>query len=357
MVVALVERVEAHEIHVAAAAEVALLVEHERDAATHAGREVAPGGAEHHHPAAGHVLAAVVADPLDHRGGARVAHGEALAGEPVEEGAAAGGPVEHRVADDHVVLGVEGAALGRHDGHHAAGEALADVVVRLAAHRDRHARGQPGAEALPGRAVQEHLDRALWQTFRPAGDGDRARQHPAHRTVDVAHVVLGGDPLAVRDRPGGGFDQVVVEGVVEHRRLRTRAPPRRVILDVGRREHQREVHAAGLPVLDRVAGLQQVDPAHEVLEAADAEARHQLAGLLGHHEEEVDHVLGQAGEALAQLGVLRGDAHRAGVEVADAHHDAAEGDQRWSPLSMLSIRSICRRGSTPSMTECTTARR
>ena len=33
-------------------------------------------------------------------------------------------------------------------------------------------------------------------------------------------------------------------------------------------------------------------------------------------------------EALAQHGVLRGDAHRAGVQVALAHHDAASGDQR-----------------------------
>ena len=39
-------------------------------------------------------------------------------------------------------------------------------------------------------------------------------------------------------------------------------------------------------------------------------------------------VLGLAGELLAQLGVLRGDADRAGVEVALAHHDAAEGDER-----------------------------
>ena len=33
-------------------------------------------------------------------------------------------------------------------------------------------------------------------------------------------------------------------------------------------------------------------------------------------------------ELLAQLGVLRGDADRAGVEVALAHHDAAQRDQR-----------------------------
>ena len=48
----------------------------------------------------------------------------------------------------------------------------------------------------------------------------------------------------------------------------------------------------------------------------------------GDEAHEVDHVLGLAGELLAQPRVLGGDARRAGVEVADAHHDAADRDQR-----------------------------
>ena len=61
---------------------------------------------------------------------------------------------------------------------------------------------------------------------------------------------------------------------------------------------------------------------------AHAEAAHQLAHLVGDVEEEVDDVLGLALEALAQLGVLRGDPDRARVQVAGAHHDAARRDQR-----------------------------
>ena len=53
-----------------------------------------------------------------------------------------------------------------------------------------------------------------------------------------------------------------------------------------------------------------------------------LAHLLGDELEEVHDELGLAGEALAQLGVLGRDADGAGVEVADAHHDAALDDQR-----------------------------
>src|SRR6476469_3250258 len=58
--------------------------------------------------------------------------------------------------------------------------------------------------------------------------------------------------------------------------------------------------------------------------------RHQLAHFLGHEEHVMEDVLGRAGEAPAQLAILRGDADGAGVEVADAHHDAARRDQRSS---------------------------
>ncbi len=56
-----------------------------RDAAAHARAEVAAGGAEHDDGAAGHVLAAVIADALDDGGRAAVAHGEALARAAGEE--------------------------------------------------------------------------------------------------------------------------------------------------------------------------------------------------------------------------------------------------------------------------------
>ena len=93
-----------------------MLVEHVGDAAAHAGGEVAAGAAQHDHRAAGHVLAAVVADALDDGHGAAVADGEPLAGQAVDEHLAAGGPVEERVADDDVFLGVEGrAGRGLHD--------------------------------------------------------------------------------------------------------------------------------------------------------------------------------------------------------------------------------------------------
>ena len=55
---------------------------------------------------------------------------------------------------------------------------------------------------------------------------------------------------------------------------------------------------------------------------------HDLPRFLGHHEQVVHDVLGLARELLAQHRVLRGDADRTGVQVALAHHDAAQRDQR-----------------------------
>ena len=82
-------------------------IEQVRDAAAHAGGEVAAGRAEDQHPAAGHVLAAVVADALDDGGGARVAHAEPLPDQAAQEHLAGGGAVEDDVAGDDVVLGRE----------------------------------------------------------------------------------------------------------------------------------------------------------------------------------------------------------------------------------------------------------
>ena len=67
---------------------------------------------------------------------------------------------------------------------------------------------------------------------------------------------------------------------------------------VRRAQEVRQVDAAVLPARDRLVGLEQVDAADEILEARDAEQRHQPTHVLGDEEEELDHVLGLAAEAL-----------------------------------------------------------
>mmetsp|Transcript_4685 Transcript_4685/g.14456 ORF Transcript_4685/g.14456 Transcript_4685/m.14456 type:complete len:289 (+) Transcript_4685:61-927(+) len=80
------DRRERDHLHVAPAVEGALLVKHVRDASRHARRKVVARAAEHNTSATRHVLAAVVTNALDYRHRARVAHAEALARAPAEEG-------------------------------------------------------------------------------------------------------------------------------------------------------------------------------------------------------------------------------------------------------------------------------
>ena len=144
-------------MRVAALRELGVVVEHVRDPAAHPGREVASRRADHDDPAAGHVLAAVVADTLDHRGRARVAHREALAGDAAEERAPGGRAVEHGVADDHALLGAVRGAVGRPNGDHASRQALADVVVGVTDERQLDPGREPGAERLAGGTVELEL--------------------------------------------------------------------------------------------------------------------------------------------------------------------------------------------------------
>src|SRR5262252_7485114 len=114
-VLVLFDGLEVDGARVALRGEVLVHVPDVRDAARHAGREVETSRAQDHRAAAGHVLAAVVADALDHGLRAAVAHAEPLGRAPAEERAAARRAVERDVADQHVVLGRDRALLRRID--------------------------------------------------------------------------------------------------------------------------------------------------------------------------------------------------------------------------------------------------
>ncbi|SKZ72348.1 Uncharacterised protein [Mycobacteroides abscessus subsp. abscessus] len=68
--------------------------------------------------------------------------------------------------------------------------------------------------------------------------------------------------------------------------------------------------------------------AHSLLQGAEPEASEQFAYLFGDEHEEVLDELRLAGETLTQQRILGGDADGAGVEMADAHHDATRDDER-----------------------------
>ena len=95
------------------------------------------------------------------------------------------------------------------------------------------------------------------------------------------------------------------------------------------------VQTLGLPVLNRAPDLKSVGAADHFVDGAKAELGHEFAHLLGDEAHEVDRIAWIAHEFFAQDRVLGGHADRAGVEVADPHHDAAQGDQGGGRKAVL----------------------
>src|SRR6202012_4400765 len=90
---------------------------------------VAPGLAQHHDNAAGHVFAAMVAGALDHGDRAGVAYRKAFAGDAAEIAFTLDRAVHHGVADDDRLLRHDAGIGRRLDDDAAARQPLADIVV------------------------------------------------------------------------------------------------------------------------------------------------------------------------------------------------------------------------------------
>lgn len=158
-------------------------------------------------------------------------------------------------------------------------------------------------------------------------------EHGADGAVDVANGDLGADRLGVLggvrgEGVGGELDQLVVERLLQAVVLGGDLVADGAVGQVGDVEERLQVQALGLPVGDGPLGVEEFGVADGLLDGAEAQFGEEFADLFGDELEEVDDELGLAGEPLAQHRVLGGDADRAGVQVADAHHDAAGDDQR-----------------------------
>ena len=265
----------------------------------------------------------MVTHALDHRHGAGVPDREAFAGDPFDVGLAGDGAIEHRVADDDVGGGVTLGAGGLTDDHPPPGEALAHIVIAVAGELEGQAPGGEGAEALAGLAREGQADRAVGQAGVTMPTGDLARKHGADRTVDVPDGV--GRPHRATAFQGDGAvaDQLLVKRLVEAVLLMILVIQHRAVTGGAVMQDARQVNPGGLPMVDGRLHIDPVHTPHHLRHRAEAELRHDLAKLLGDEEEVVDDVLRLAGEPGAQDRILGGHPHRAGVEVAFAHHDAA----------------------------------
>ncbi len=188
--------------------------------------------------------------------------------------------------------------------------------------------GKPGGKALSGRAGEIDAQLIGRQTGVAIASGDFAREHRTDGAVDVADREIEHQRFAVFDGGLCRLDQLDVERCLEPVILRFGLVQHRMLVDVDAGEQARQIDAIGLPVTDGALHVDPVDAADHLVERGKAHFGHDLAQLFGDEEEVVDDVLGRADEALAQLRILGGDPHRAGVEMTLAHHDAARRDQR-----------------------------
>ena len=178
---------ELHALVVHTGIERAVLVKDVSHAARHTGGEVLPDLAQDERQTTRHVLATMVAAALDHHGGAGVAHAKTLAGQTVNEAAAARGTKERHVAHDDVLVELVGRMRVGAYRHLAARKTLAKVIVGIAAHVKRNATRKERAKALTSRTVAVDGDGAGGQAL-GMRLGHRIAQDGAHATVNVGDV-------------------------------------------------------------------------------------------------------------------------------------------------------------------------
>src|SRR5262245_42998184 len=267
----------------------------------------------------------MIADALDDRERARIANGEALARDAAEIAFSRNGAVEHGVADDNGILRDDPRALRRTDDDSSARQSLTDIVVGIAREIEGNAVSEECAEALTRHAAQIDSDRIVGKASMTIALGNLSRQHGAHSSIDVADLVFDDDRRTlIKSRPGK-LDEGTIKNALDVMLLRVCAALGRAARVFGFVEQFREIEAAGLPVLLSLGLVNELGCADDLIERAGAERGKDFSHFLRHEEEVVDNMLGLPLEALAQHGVLGGNTHRACVQVALAHHDAARG--------------------------------
>mmetsp|Transcript_26391 Transcript_26391/g.86726 ORF Transcript_26391/g.86726 Transcript_26391/m.86726 type:complete len:619 (+) Transcript_26391:266-2122(+) len=309
-----------------------LLLQKVREPSCHPCRHIASRLTQNYHDTSSHVLQRMIARPLADSMTTRVPHGKSLARLAVGEQTPTCGPVQSRVPDDHVLLGQELGLRWGSDDNVTAMDALAHVVVDLTHNLHRHAWQREGAEALTGRALEHEVKvpslPLVPQVPPPLGDltCDTSARGPIGvddlelllellRPIDRSHHLLVSQDLVVQHRT------VVVDA------LRPLVVyPRPIVLGIGRAEQEAEVEVLGLGRRCLLALRQQVGASNEVGETLVAEVSHHLPHLLRDELKVVHDSLGGPREFLPQRLLLRRDAHRAVVGVADASHDATLGD-------------------------------
>ena len=123
--------------------------------------------------------------------------------------------------------------------------------------------------------------------------GQFVAENSANRAIGVDDRQLDFDRLALLQRRLGQVEELHVQRQVEAVILRLRAVGAHIgVWLLNRREDGAEIDAVSLPVINGLLHLQRVHPTNHFVDRTEAQLRHQLTRLLGHHEQVVHHVIG-----------------------------------------------------------------
>src|ERR1019366_2690987 len=234
------------------------------------------------------------------------------------------------VAGNDVLVTAEGRRGEGLDDDAATGQALARVVVRVAGQAQGQAGGNEGAQALSRGTFQVDLNVVVVKCPRAQRAGDRAAGQRAHRAVDVAHQGAHDERGSFVRSAHRIVEERPIKRAVESMGLLHALAP---LIRVNTCQEGAEVEV--VVVLARRVHRDARGVTDDLVQRARAQQGQVLADLLGYELEEVLDEFRLAGEALAQYGVLRGDADRTGVQVTDAHHHAARDHQRGGREAVL----------------------
>ena len=245
---------------------------------------------------------------------------------------ARGGAVEQGIARDDVVLGQEQHIVGRLDDDAAARKSLADIVVGVADQFERDTRRQERADRLPGGAGERDVDGVVGQTLGAVAPGDLGAEQGADGAVDVAHRQLQPHRVRVLERALGELDE---------RRSRawsrpwswSRTPPAlRQLARHGRPSGTAKIGVRSSPLLFQCAtpgvGVEHLGVADRLVDAAEPELGQVLRMSSAMNRKKFSTNSGLPLNRARSSGFWVATPDRAGVEVADPHHDAARHHQR-----------------------------
>mmetsp|Transcript_9325 Transcript_9325/g.18389 ORF Transcript_9325/g.18389 Transcript_9325/m.18389 type:complete len:622 (-) Transcript_9325:3164-5029(-) len=326
---------------VAAAGEAVLRIVDVGNTSAHTSTCVAASGSENGHTTTSHVLHSVVSSTLHDGVGTGVTHSEALTDDTTCKEGTLGGTVECDVAENDVVLSLEGRLTGKGGGmgvcnNAATGEALANTIVGITLNFEGDTASQEGTKGLSGRAIKLDADGAVGETSMTVLANDLVAEHSTGGAVKVVDGGFVEGAVSIKDRllclgnEGVVKDSlkfVVLEHVVVWDSVRVEVG--------GRLQETREVETLGLVVELCLVDAEHVSASNHLLVCAESKESHVRANVLSKELEEVHHVLRLANKLGAELRVLGCDTDGTCVEVALTHHDASKSNKRGGTEATL----------------------